>query len=434
MKPDELLAELESFRLSPAPDLFTAQATEMEAPAAAVEDFGFEDPSGTRKSVPRITNELWAASQRQGHSLHEISYRACFKAELPRFFLTRLSKAGDSVLDPFMGRGTTLLEAALLGRVPVGNDLNPLSKILLTPRIEPPLLADVDERLDLLRERIVPLEAEDDEPDLEPFYEEETLGELRALRRYFLDGEAHGTLDAVDRWLRMVATNRLTGHSSGFFSGRTMPPNQAVTPVTQRKLNERLALVPPRRDLFRILNKKTRSLLRNVTDADRYRLAQLRDKARLLTGQASCLDALETASIACTVTSPPFLDIVQYATDNWLRCWFNGIDAQAVEASIRDTRKLEAWRDAMGEVFVELFRVTRPGGWVVFEVGELRKGKLRLEEEVLPVASAAGFDTVGVVVHSQEFTKTANCWGVSNNKGGTNTNRLVLLQKPGAAR
>ena len=35
------------------------------------------------------------------------------------------------VYDPFMGRGTTVLEAALLGRTPIGCDINPLSAVLV---------------------------------------------------------------------------------------------------------------------------------------------------------------------------------------------------------------------------------------------------------------------------------------------------------------
>jgi hypothetical protein len=34
-------------------------------------------------------------------------------------------------------------------------------------------------------------------------------------------------------------------------------------------------------------------------------------------------------------------------------------------------RKLDDWSRAMGDVFQELFRVVRPGGWVAFEVGEV---------------------------------------------------------------
>ena len=40
--------------------------------------------------VPVFVNEFWTSKQRAAHSLHEISYRACFKPQLPRFFITRL--------------------------------------------------------------------------------------------------------------------------------------------------------------------------------------------------------------------------------------------------------------------------------------------------------------------------------------------------------
>jgi hypothetical protein len=35
-----------------------------------------------------------------------------------------------------------------------------------------------------------------------------------------------------------------------------------------------------------------------------------------------------------------------------------------------------------------------------------------------------------VVINAQQFTKTANCWGVENNAKGTNTNRIVVFRKP----
>ena len=64
-------------------------------------------------------NEFWTSGQRQGHSLHEISYRACFKPQLPDFFISRLCERGDAVYDPFSGRGTTAVQAALSGRRPL---------------------------------------------------------------------------------------------------------------------------------------------------------------------------------------------------------------------------------------------------------------------------------------------------------------------------
>src|SRR2546428_4579515 len=128
-------------------------------------------------SVDTFVNEFWASRQRAAHSLHEVSYRACFKPQLPRFFTDRLTRAGDTVYDPFMGRGTTLLEAALLSRVPVGCDINPLSRILVEPRLRPPSLEAVRQRLSSI-DWMAESEAPD---DLRTFYHRDTLREICAL-------------------------------------------------------------------------------------------------------------------------------------------------------------------------------------------------------------------------------------------------------------
>src|ERR1044071_8541128 len=103
--------------------------------------------SGQGFEVPTFVNEFWTSKQREASRLHEISYRACFKPQLPRFFIQRLTQPGDLVYDPFMGRGTTLLEAALLNRPPAGCDVNPLSAVLIKPRLNPPTQSQVEERL-----------------------------------------------------------------------------------------------------------------------------------------------------------------------------------------------------------------------------------------------------------------------------------------------
>ena len=84
----------------------------------------------TALDVPVYEEELWTSRQRQASSIHEISYRACFKPQLPAYFIERLTDEGDVVYDPFSGRGTTAVEAALRGRSVIANDVNPLSAIL----------------------------------------------------------------------------------------------------------------------------------------------------------------------------------------------------------------------------------------------------------------------------------------------------------------
>ena len=376
--------------------------------------------SATRRSdidgVPVFENEFWTAKQRQAHPLHEVSYRACFKPQLPRFFIEAFTEPGACIYDPFAGRGTTLVEAALLGRRPIGNDVNPLSRLLIAPRLQPPSIADVAARLGELA-LILP-QSGDMPDDLLAFYHPDTLQDITRLRSYFLEQPG----DAVDAWIRMVCLNRLTGHSGGFFSVYTLPPNQATSAVRQRKINEARGQVPPRRDVFEIILRKTKALL------DAQLPAGFGDaEEHLLTGPAERTPEILDGSVDLIVTSPPFLDVVDYPMDTWLRCWFAGIDARAVPITLH--RSLADWETFVASCFREFARVLRPGGKIAFEVGEVRAGKVALEHTVLSAAKGLPFEPLAVMINQQVFTKTAQCWGVDNNAKGTNSNRIVVFAR-----
>lgn len=184
---------------------------------------------------------------------------------------------------------------------------------------------------------------------------------------------------------------------------------------------------PPRRSVPGLIIRKTESLLESVTEFDRTRLREAASDALLLTRSADHTPEINNSSVDLIVTSPPFLDVVDYATDNWLRCWFNGIDETKID--IWTFRKPEEWVAAMQRVFRELRRVLKRRGYIAFEVGEVRRGKIKMEELVIPAAKTAKLKPVLVLINTQEFTKTSNCWGVTNQIAGTNTNRVILLQK-----
>jgi hypothetical protein len=384
----------------------------------------FRHLDGREMQVPTFVNEFWTARQRQANSLHEVSYRACFKPQLPRFFIERLTQPGDIVYDPFMGRGTTPLESALLGRVPFANDANPLSTMMVRPRLDPPYLDELEARL-----REIPLNDPVDMPeDLLAFYHPKTLRGISSLKKYFLRRLEQGGLDSIEEWLALVALNRLTGHSNGFFSVYTLPPNQAVSASSQLKINAKRNQSPPERDLVKIILKKSRQLLGDVTKQTRASLAKVANRALLLTRPAASTPQIPADSVSLVVTSPPFLNVVQYATDNWLRCWFLGIDAKTVKLTVPS--KLSDWQAVMLNVFRELNRVLKPGGHIAFEVGEVHSGKTKLEETVLPCGVQAGLEPLLILINDQKFTKTANCWGIDNMSKGTNTNRIVVFRKP----
>ncbi len=376
--------------------------------------------------INRFTNEYWTPRQRQSSSIHEISYRACFKAQLPRFFTKLLTVPGDTVYDPFSGRGTTVIEAAMLGRKVIANDINPLSSILSYPRLALPEENDIFLRLNSIHyfaDRKADI-------DLSMFYHPETESELVSLKDYLAARKDSGSEDDIDKWIRMVATNRLTGHSSGFFSVYSLPPNQAVSQKSQLKINEKRGQIPEYRNTRNLIMRKSKQLLKRISEAEKANLRQAAGSAIFFENDAGITGGIEDCSVSLTVTSPPFLDIVQYSKDNWLRCWFNGIDMEIIEKNITMLKNVEEWSKVMSKVFKELFRVTKPEGWVAFEVGEVHKGLLNLEDYIIPIGIATGFNCPGVVINEQMFTKTSNIWGINNNSFGTNTNRITLFQKP----
>lgn len=399
---------------------------------AAIEqfdDFGTrtvrdEMPISGQAAVPVFVNEFWTAGQRQANRLHEVSYRACFKPQLPRFFIERLSRPGDVVYDPFSGRGTTAIEAGLLGRVPWAADINPLSRILAEPRLHPIDLGTLARRIaaiDFAR----PVECPE---DLLVFYHPETLQEICALRAYLHERRQTVAWDTVDAWIQMLATNRLTGHSPGFFSVYTLPPNQATSVTAQKRINAKRNQVPPRRSVPELILRKGRRLLQELTLPERTNLETAAEQARFVTASADHTPDLPDESVSLVVTSPPFLNAVDYRIDNWLRGWFCGIAVD--EVPIWQIASIEKWEAAMERVFGELRRLLKPGGFVAFEVGEVRKGEVQLESNVAAAAHRAGLKPLAVVINAQEFTKTSNCWGITNQVRGTNTNRITLLQKP----
>ena len=373
----------------------------------------------TRPSIiPIKQGEFWTAKQRYGHPIHEVSYRACYKPQLPGYFIKRYAEPGQLVYDPFMGRGTTLIEAKLLGHNVIGNDVNPLSTILTAPRLCEQNLEKITQRIEQIDLQRVEIE----DKDLLVFFEQQTLIELYGWRSYFKARQAAGIFDEVDAWLQMTACNRLTGHSKGFFSVYTLPPNQATTLNAQRKINAKRSQKPEYRDTKKLILKKSKSLLRQKLP-NNYNATT----STLLCRSADATPEIQNESVQLIVTSPPFLDIVNYVGDNWLRNWF--CQCKPEPGKLWQLRKLEDWRTKMNASLKEVGRVLKSEGRIALEVGEVRKGELKLEEQIILAGQAAGLKVDYTMINKQTFTKTANCWGVRNNTRGTNSNRIVVFRK-----
>lgn len=78
-----------------------------------------------------LSGDLGFHASDGGHPRHSIhAFAAKFPPQLPAWFIERLTEPGNTVFDPFLGSGTTVVEAMRLHRVGVGLDIDPLAVLM----------------------------------------------------------------------------------------------------------------------------------------------------------------------------------------------------------------------------------------------------------------------------------------------------------------
>jgi DNA modification methylase len=83
------------------------------------------DLSRWREYDAILTDSLWLLGRRDNSGAHTPQYWGNFVPQIPRQAMLRFTRAGEMVIDPFAGLGTTLIEAQRLGRHCIGVELNP---------------------------------------------------------------------------------------------------------------------------------------------------------------------------------------------------------------------------------------------------------------------------------------------------------------------
>src|SRR5213593_1425778 len=84
----------------------------------------------TRTKIEPIFRAIPAARQDDARHYGVHPYFTRRPANVVRAYIERFSREGDTVLDPFGGTGVTAIEAFLLGRKAIHNDLNPFANFI----------------------------------------------------------------------------------------------------------------------------------------------------------------------------------------------------------------------------------------------------------------------------------------------------------------
>ncbi len=405
----------------------------------------------------------WKDQQRLwGHPFHPMcSYLASFPAALTHAFIARYSRPGDVVLDPFSGRGTTPLQACAEGRIGVGNDLNPFAHLLTAAKVEPPTRAQTATRLAQLRlawnadsaawlalgtrvcaapadaGAVVPKSGSGNGPsdgvEMVPVevalaFHPRTLGQLLFVRT------ALRLEDRTDRFLAAALTGILHGKSASYLS-ELMPNTFSMAPRYVRAFAARTAFASPDRDVFDGLSKKLDRLFRQPAPRTEG-LALLGDARDVAARARAALRASGRPDRArLVVTSPPYLRVVKYGYYNWLRTWFLGFDARAIDAALDDAHHRAPYLAFLRDVLASLRPALTDDAVVVLVIGDVLtdrgrqiRGGVGLAERTWEAAAEPeGYKLAGVALDDVAAgRKMTKLWGDEAGRA-TKTDRILVL-------
>ena len=367
---------------------------------------------------------------RSDHPIHSMSsYLGGYPPGIPRGLVERWVEPRATVLDPFCGSGTTLVEAKLLGRRSVGIDLNPLAVALSRAKLQPVRLEDLIDRLTSLATAFRGESEMDVVPEiLFPIFHRRTLAQLCYLRRALVDEVRE------DVFLRgcilgiMHGKHRRDGTTA--YLSVDMPNTFSMAPEYVRCFVERNGLQQPPIDVFSKLRERVTWLLRSGALPDK-------PASHVIQGDAGKLDELlreiGIGSVGAIITSPPYLGILRYGAFNWIRLWFLGYDQYAIDRLLQTTDSLDIYLSFMVSFLTAAGRVMRPGGIAALVMGDVveRQQHMPLAERVWQeIGELVPFDVVECAVDAyNESAKTTRVWGEERKGRATPRDRVIVLRR-----
>lgn len=307
----------------------------------------------------------WRSAPRGwGNPLHTIApYIGGFPPALAHYFIERFSEPGDVVYDPFAGGGTVPLEALLKNRDGWGSDAFEYATILTRSKCHPMSSQRFEEYLeDVLtqaEEIDAPLELlDDDRPPV--FFSEYTLKQLLSVRHVLRDDE---TNEAT--YLKAIISGVLHGPSEMFLSLSTRDTFSGSVDYVREYAKEN-DLERPKRDIRKSATKKQERVSKGL-DA-------FYDDASAWIEKADCKDVpFPDDSVDLLLTSPPYMRVLDYSWNNWLRLWWLDADRESEREELTLTESERKYKEFVRDTLSEMQRVLADDGIAVIVVGDVRK-------------------------------------------------------------
>jgi hypothetical protein len=323
------------------------------------------------------------------HRFHSICpYFAMFPESFADKWIDNLTRRGDTVLDPFSGRGTTAICALLSGRKAIASDVNDVAYCLTKAKTIAPTRAVAFRRVASLRDDFKESKAKPVANRLPEFFRHAfhptTLNQIVYLRAS-LNWRNRKT-DAMIAALAIGALHGEADKSPSYFSNQ-MPRTISTKPAYSIRFWKERNLKAPKRSVF--------DLLERAIDF-RYESEVPKGEALVLNRDMRQLPLEMNAfpgTVRCVITSPPYFDVTNFEEDQWLRLWFLGGPPHATtNRQSRDDRHTFAtdyWR-FIADMWRSLGVVVGRSAHIVVRLGSSRLPTEELRRQLVATSRFSG--------------------------------------------
>jgi len=346
------------------------------------------------------------------HDFHR--YSSKFIPQIAHNLIELFSKPNDTILDIFLGSGTTCVEAELLGRRSIGIDLNPLAfliaKVKTTPIEDNILDRDMKELLGEIKSKIATLREKENSnlklfnstrgkvmvnqpvfPNIEKWFQPQVLEELSVIKDCINEIE----VDEIKLFF-ICAFSAILRNVSNAHSG-----------YGNLMINKQKRVVD---DTFETFERQILLMIEGMRSFNK--------QVKKITSQIYCSDSrhipfINSNSIDLIVTHPPYISAVPYAeyqklSLNWLKECFADVfdnkcteylnprtlDKEIIGGQRSKANVIDRFMDSMELVFKEMYRVLKKGKYCCIVIGHPTvRGKIvELSDNFVSIAKKTGFN------------------------------------------
>ena len=285
------------------------------------------------------------------------------KSTMAKTLIQQFTKPDDIILDPFVGSGTVALESIIAKRKVSCFDANPYGMVLTKAKLFPPKKEEIafkiaDKYLRMVEERECEILLNDIPDWVKKFFHPKTLTETNLFAQLLLDNKQYFLLACLLGILHHQRPGFLSypaSHSIPYLRNRKFPQSDYPELYSYREIRPRIF-------------SKIRRVYKRFPSIDNNLIKKCE--------RSNVLDiVLEENSIDSIITSPPYMDNLDYYRDNRLRLWFMRVNYENKEI-VPNMKNIVEFKYLMKESLSIFEDVLKPDGYCVLVMGDVVKNSV----------------------------------------------------------